>query len=82
MDFAVEAVTPQAYAAWVAQTRSASPALDTATYSALAAPSLDVPPATFGSVEPGLFGMIVRGNAMPAAGKAAPGATSRPDKGT
>jgi cytochrome o ubiquinol oxidase subunit 2 len=63
MHFNVRAVSENGYAAWVAATRSHGPTLDSRAYAALAMPGRDVPPATYGAVDPGLFNAIVNGPA-------------------
>jgi cytochrome o ubiquinol oxidase subunit 2 len=59
MHFIVKAVTPEAFESWVGQTHGSGSALDDAGYAALAKPSEDVAPATYGSVAPHLFERIV-----------------------
>jgi cytochrome o ubiquinol oxidase subunit II len=59
MHFIVKAMAPQAFDSWVGQARGSGPALDDASYAALAKPSEDVAPATYGSVAPRLFERIV-----------------------
>jgi cytochrome o ubiquinol oxidase subunit II len=63
MHFEVHAVPLQDYRGWIAETRSKGIALDAKTYATLARPSGDVPPRTFGAVEPGLFDSIVHESA-------------------
>jgi cytochrome o ubiquinol oxidase subunit 2 len=59
MRFDVKAVPPADYAKWVADTKAGGRPLDRATYAALTAPSMNLAPAAYGAVEPGLFGAIV-----------------------
>lgn len=73
MRFNVRAVPADAYATWIAATKSAGMSLDAAAYSALAEPSKDVQPSTYKAVDPRLFDSIVSG-----AAPAAPGATGGP----
>jgi cytochrome o ubiquinol oxidase subunit II len=73
MRFDLRAVTADAYAKWIADTKAAGPILDTAAYAALAKPSMDVRPSTYKAVGRGLFDAIVSG-----AAPAAPGATGGP----
>ncbi|HZP99871.1 MAG TPA: ubiquinol oxidase subunit II [Reyranella sp.] len=61
MRFTVRAVPASDYAQWIARTKGEGQALDKAAYDKLAAPSQNVPPATFRSVAPGLFDAIVKG---------------------
>jgi cytochrome o ubiquinol oxidase subunit II len=61
MAFEVRAVSPQAYARWLAQTRTQGTGLDAEGYAALAKPSQHVQPASYKTVEPGLFQAIVNG---------------------
>jgi len=61
MHFFVHALAPGAYAAWLARTRQAGPALDRAAYDRLARPSANVKPGTYRSLQPGLFEMIAGG---------------------
>ena len=63
MRFTVDAVAPEAFAQWVAATRSAGAMLDAGTYAALAKPSSAIIPFTYRSVAPDLFNGIV-GSAM------------------
>jgi len=59
MRFIVKAVSAQDFARWVEQVRGSGAALDDATYAALARPSQNVAPITYGSVEPRLFERIL-----------------------
>ena len=76
MHFAVDAVRPVDFAAWTARARAAGPALNAASYTALAKQSLDVAPFTYATAAPGLFQGIV--NQSIAAGPG-PGAGPEPD---
>ena len=67
MHFTLTAVSPAAFAGWVAAARHA-PALDTVRYRALERQSVKMPPAIFGAVAPGLFDAIVTQRLAPAAG--------------
>lgn len=60
MDFAVDAVPPQRFASWVADTRGQGPALNGQTYLALARQKGNLAPFTYGSVPPGFFAAAVR----------------------
>ncbi len=68
MHFEVRAVSPEAYAKWIADTKEAGPKLDETTYAALARPSKDVTPATYKTIEPGLFDAVVNEYEPAAAG--------------
>jgi cytochrome o ubiquinol oxidase subunit 2 len=59
MHFEVSAVSPDAYASWVANTKRAGPSLDDAAYTALAEPSENVTPTTYKAIDPALFDAIV-----------------------
>jgi cytochrome o ubiquinol oxidase subunit II len=59
MHFEVRAVAPDAYAKWLAGTKSAGGALDEAGYAELANPSKNLKTATYGSVAPNLFEAII-----------------------
>ncbi len=65
MRFAVHAVPAAAFPAWVRSVHAAGAPLDTPAYAALARPGT-APAATYGSVDPDLFGRIV-GQTAPAA---------------
>lgn len=60
MDFAVDAVPPQRFASWVADTRGQGPGLNGETYLALAKQKGNLAPFTYGSVPPGFFAAAVR----------------------
>ncbi len=64
MRFTVKAVAAEAFGAWVAKVRGSGSALDMAGYAALAKPSEAVPPKTYRSVDPRLFGRIVDQTAL------------------
>ena len=59
MRFTVEAVGQEQFAAWLAQTRDKGETLEMKTYQALAEPSKNVAPVTYGGVASGLFDKIV-----------------------
>jgi cytochrome o ubiquinol oxidase subunit 2 len=88
MRFDVRALAPDAYAQWIAASKAGGQTLDRAAYAALAAPSSNVAPATYSSVDPGLFQAVVAETApvpsgiggAPGGQEAAPSAPS-PDKG-
>jgi cytochrome o ubiquinol oxidase subunit 2 len=61
MHFEVRATSPADYATWISDAKSSGRGLDTASYVALATPSQDVAPATYGSVTQHLFDEIVAG---------------------
>ena len=63
MRFIVKAVSAQDFARWVEQVRGSGAALDDATYAALAKPSQNVTPITYGSVAPRLFERIIQDTA-------------------
>lgn len=60
MRFTVDAMAPDGYRRWLAETRGEGDRLDGARYCELAAPSTNVAPVTFGFVEPDLFGLALR----------------------
>jgi len=68
MYFHVDAVAPDAFAQWVAATRTAGPVLDAATYAALVRPSKAVAPFTYRSIANGLFANILSVAMQPAEG--------------
>jgi cytochrome o ubiquinol oxidase subunit 2 len=61
MRFEVRSISPDDYAKWIAGTKTSAPALNVASYVALATPSQNVTPTTYGSVSPQLFDEIVAG---------------------
>ncbi len=60
MDFTVDAVPPRQFAAWAAGTKGQGPALNGASYLALAKQHGSIAPFTYGSVPPGFFAAAVR----------------------
>jgi cytochrome o ubiquinol oxidase subunit 2 len=60
MDFIVDAVPQQQFAAWVARTKRQGPPLNGMTYHALARQRGDLHPFTYGSVPAGFFAAAVR----------------------
>jgi cytochrome o ubiquinol oxidase subunit 2 len=86
MRFNVNAVSADAYAKWIADTKTNGPVLDGAAYATLVKPSKAVKPTTFKAVDPGLFDSIVNetaptphGSGSAAGGQNAPPAS---EKGT
>ena len=73
MRFTVKAVSGDDYAKWVADTKTNGSTLDKAAYATLAAPSENVQPAAYKTIDPSLFDAIVDGTAP-----AAPGAVGGP----
>jgi cytochrome o ubiquinol oxidase subunit II len=65
MHFNVDAVTPEAFAEWVASTRSSGPVLDAQAYAALVQPSKAVAPFNYRSIAPGLFAGILSAGLQP-----------------
>ena len=59
MNFVLKAVSDDAFAAWVKQTRGGGPTLDEASYAQLAKQSIADPPSTYASIDPALFDRIV-----------------------
>jgi cytochrome o ubiquinol oxidase subunit 2 len=68
MHFAVDAVEPGRYAAWVATVRARGPGLGRAEYDALARQSRGVPALAFGRAAPGLFAAVASQHIPPAPG--------------
>jgi cytochrome o ubiquinol oxidase subunit 2 len=68
MRFSTRAVSPAAFAAWVAAARSAGPVLDGPSYVALSRQSQDVAPFTFRAAAPGLFEQIATQQLPPGPG--------------
>jgi cytochrome o ubiquinol oxidase subunit II len=64
MRFIAKAVPAADFASWVAQVRGSGSPLDFPAYVALAKPSQAVPPTTYRSVDPELFGRIVDQTAL------------------
>jgi cytochrome o ubiquinol oxidase subunit 2 len=75
MHFQVHALPADEFAAWISARRGTGPTLDAESYAALARQSLNTPPSTFGSVDPGLFHEIVTQKLPPGPGPVA----GRPD---
>jgi cytochrome o ubiquinol oxidase subunit 2 len=67
MEFKVNAVTPQQFAAWAGSARGSSLVLDGRTYQLLSKPTSNVKPMTFSNVAPGLFEAIATGHTLPPA---------------
>jgi len=67
MHFEVSAVSPGAYANWVATTKSTGPSLDDAAYATLAEPNENVTPMTYKAIDPALFDAVVA-ESIPAPG--------------
>ena len=65
MEFNVNSVTPQQFAAWTAGARGGGQMLDARSYQQLAKPSSYVKPMIYSSVAPGLFDSIVSGKPPP-----------------
>ena len=63
MRFVASAVSTGDFDAWVAKVRGSGSPLDDTAYTQLAKPSEKVPPTTYRSVDPDLFGRIVDGTA-------------------
>lgn len=63
MQFRVQAVAPQQFAAWAQGARGKGIALDGSAYAELSKPSSYVKPMTYGAVAPGLFDAIVANRA-------------------
>jgi cytochrome o ubiquinol oxidase subunit II len=59
MHFQAVAMSPDRFAAWTRQARSAPAAIDRPALALLERPSIKVPPATYGRVAPGLFEGVV-----------------------
>jgi cytochrome o ubiquinol oxidase subunit 2 len=80
MHFQVLALPADQFTAWVNNTGATGPALNAASYAALARQSVNIPPATFSNIEPDLFDKIVRLELPPGAGPPAgnSGATQAP----
>lgn len=68
MHFDVKSVPPAEFDAWVSRVRGAGPVLDQATYVRLTHQSANVPPATFGAIDPHLFHAVATQKIPPAAG--------------
>jgi len=74
MHFAVKAMVPTQFDAWVATARASAARLDNAAYNQLAKQSLGDPVSMYGGVDAGLFDRVVRGELSPGPG---PGAEDR-----
>jgi cytochrome o ubiquinol oxidase subunit II len=70
MRFVVRSVPPADFAAWANSARGAGPQLDRAAFTALARPSQNAPPATYGGVDPTLFQAIATQAIPPGPGPA------------
>jgi cytochrome o ubiquinol oxidase subunit II len=68
MHFQTRAVSPAAFAAWVAAAKSAGPVLDGPSYEALSRQSQDVAPFTYRAAAPGLFEQIATQQLPPGPG--------------
>jgi cytochrome o ubiquinol oxidase subunit 2 len=75
MHFDTQAVSPAAFAAWVATAKSAGPVLDSQTYVALSRQSQDVAPFTYRAATPGLFEQIATQQLPPGPGPQGGGAS-------
>jgi cytochrome o ubiquinol oxidase subunit 2 len=64
MEFQVQSVPPQQFAAWANATRGSGTALDAAAYKLLSQPTSYVKPMTFNDVAPGLFEAIATGHSI------------------
>lgn len=68
MMFQVHSVTPQAFSAWISQSRSAGPVLDRANYNSLAQQSHNVKPYSYRAIDSALFTDIASQKIGPAPG--------------
>jgi len=68
MHFAMRAVAPAQFTAWVGQVKGRGAALDQATYAGLTKQSVFRQPVTFGVVQPGLFDLITSQRIAPQPG--------------
>jgi cytochrome o ubiquinol oxidase subunit 2 len=68
MHFMLRAVSSSDYAAWLARAKAKGGLLDLPAYRALARQSHNVPPATWGAVDPHLFEAVARQHVPPAPG--------------
>jgi cytochrome o ubiquinol oxidase subunit 2 len=75
MHFAVSALPPEQFTAWIEATRNTGPTLDAASYVALSRQSVSATPFTFRAADPGLFQEIVTQKLPPGPGPQ----TGRPD---
>jgi cytochrome o ubiquinol oxidase subunit 2 len=65
MEFNVQAVSPQQFAAWAQAAHGAPLALDAPAYAQLSKPTSYVKPMTYSNVAPGLFDAIATGHTLP-----------------
>src|SRR5438309_10063402 len=63
MEFNVQSVSPQQFAAWVQSAHGSGRALDASAYAQLSQPTSYVKPMTFSAVAPSLFDAIATGHA-------------------
>jgi cytochrome o ubiquinol oxidase subunit 2 len=68
MHFDVLALPAERFEAWALATRGTGPTLDSATYTALAQQSVNIPPFTFRAVDPELFQQVVTRKLPPGPG--------------
>ena len=68
MHFAVRAVPPDQFTAWVEATRQSGPTLDAASYTSLAKQSIDAQPFTYKAADPGLFQQVATQQLPPGPG--------------
>ena len=68
MQFQVRSVPQATFDSWAAGVRGAGPMLDEAAYGRLMQQSQDVPPSTFGSIDPGLFQAVATQKIPPGPG--------------
>jgi len=84
MEFKVEALPKDGFAAWVEETRKGAAAtLTSQTYQDLAKQSMNVAPFAYSAVEPDLFDKVVRQSLPPGPGpvvETSPGASKRGEK--
>ncbi|TIQ29517.1 MAG: ubiquinol oxidase subunit II [Mesorhizobium sp.] len=70
MNFRVRAVSPDAFAGWASSLHGGGGVLNASAYRELARQSINVPPSSFGHVQPGLFEAVVRQALPPGPGPA------------
>ena len=80
MEFNVQSVTSEQFAAWVERAKASGSVLDGTTYAQLSQPTSYVKPITYGAVAPGLFEAIVAGREP--ANPVPPPAHNRPVNGS
>jgi cytochrome o ubiquinol oxidase subunit 2 len=68
MQFPVKSLPAAEFAAWVDSVKGAGPMLDRTAYAGLLQQSQDVPPSTFGSIDPGLFQAVATQEIPPGPG--------------